>query len=170
MNVTRAASFTGIDVTSSLPPTLSLSSPHDSSCYGAGFGAADNNLSSHSIEEGCEPESEIERACRQPHDPDMVIVDLPPIFVQNHVRVEKGASSHVGYIFKVSCGQGGGREGRGRRWEKGGGGGEGRGNTKAVGCSVGTMYHTANYATLPVESVLRDFSNVDSLRSVLTLI
>ena len=67
-----------------------------------------------------------------------------------------------------------GREGEGRGGggggRRGGGGGEGRGNTKAVGCSVGTMYHTANYATLPVESVLRDFSNVDSLRSVLTLI
>lgn len=99
--VMRAPNFPDIDITTSLPPTLSSSSPQEIHHHGASstsqrFATGDDTL----IEEGCEPESEIERTYRQSHDPDLVIIDLPPIFVQNHVRVEKGASSHVGYIFK----------------------------------------------------------------------
>ena len=103
---TRAASLADLDVTASLPLNFGLSPPQES-YYKPKSGiptsqmfATTDDSSSSPIEEGCEPESEIERAYR--HDSDMVIVDLPPIFVQNHVRVEKGTSSHVGYIFKVS--------------------------------------------------------------------
>ena len=34
-------------------------------------------------------------------EPDMVYVELPSIYIERHVRVVSGASSHIAYVFKV---------------------------------------------------------------------
>ena len=36
-----------------------------------------------------------------PCEPDMVYVELPSIYIERHVRVENGPSSHIAYVFKV---------------------------------------------------------------------
>lgn len=35
------------------------------------------------------------------YEPDMVYVELPSIYIERHVRVVSGASSHIAYVFKV---------------------------------------------------------------------
>ena len=38
-------------------------------------------------------------------EPDMVYVELPSIYIERHVRVVSGASSHIAYVFKVHLGE-----------------------------------------------------------------
>ena len=36
-----------------------------------------------------------------PSEADMVYIELPSIYIERHVRVESGPSSHIAYVFKV---------------------------------------------------------------------
>jgi hypothetical protein len=38
-------------------------------------------------------------------EPDMVYVELPSIYIERHVRVVSGPSSHIAYVFKVHLGE-----------------------------------------------------------------
>ena len=34
-------------------------------------------------------------------DPDLVYIDLPPIFANRHIHIVQGNGTHIGYVFKV---------------------------------------------------------------------
>ena len=56
---------------------------------------ADNVASSHSLDM---PDFSV----AQELEPDMVFINLPPIFATRYVHIDSSGSTHIGYIFKVS--------------------------------------------------------------------